>query len=56
METDPETQMLSYIWNTWGRLPSEIYNLPSSEKALVYYSTKLRIEAENKAAAKAAKG
>ena len=41
--------MLAYIWNTQGKLPSEIYNLPDSEKEFVYQATMLKIREEQRA-------
>lgn len=42
--------MLAYIWNTQGKLPGEIYNLPESEKEFVYQATMLKIREEQRAA------
>jgi hypothetical protein len=40
--------LLAYIWNTTGRLPSEIFNLPPLEKEFVYQATLLKIKEERK--------
>ena len=42
--------MLAYIFNTHGRLPHEIYNLPLGEKLLIYEACRLQQEADKKSA------